>query len=472
MTTPTVGSSRFFAYMLTAILIGGFVVTVPTSYAAEKSTKVLQRNAEIQVGSSTSRISLFTGTFKGGATIATADVNADGVDEYIVGAGPKGGPLVEVRAADGSLMSSFYAFDKKLRTGITVAAGNVDGNGATQIVVAQQAGGTSEVRVFTWQGTLERKFNAFEANYVGGMNVAIAAGHNNSGGYIIVGSGFGRENEVRAYTASGSQVISSISPFGTKSGNGVTVAGGWSDTYNQHVIVVGGSQGDKPLVQVYGLLSEKKLGEWLAYDKNVKTGINVAFRADRIATGPSLGGGPDMRMYSMTGTLLSSTLVFENNFRGGVRVAVSSMSGSLIPVAVPTSQSGTGNGAGKRIVVSLSKQTLTMYENGSIVSLRRVSTGKWSTPTPPGTYRTYNKITSAYSKAYGLYMEYWMAFTPDGSMGLHSLPYWKLKNGGRLYEGAAHIGTPVSHGCIRQTLAEAKSLYDWAPVGTPVVIEK
>jgi lipoprotein-anchoring transpeptidase ErfK/SrfK len=179
-----------------------------------------------------------------------------------------------------------------------------------------------------------------------------------------------------------------------------------------------------------------------------------------------------MRIYTVNGTLISSTLVFEDTFRGGIRVAVSSMSGSLVPVAVPTSQPGTGNGAGKKIVVSLSKQTLTMYENGSLVSLRRVSTGKWSTPTPPGSYRTYNKITSAYSKAYGLYMEYWMAFTADGSMGLHSLPYWKQKNGGRLYEGAAHIGTPVSHGCIRQTLAEAKSLYEWAPIGTPVIIEK
>jgi lipoprotein-anchoring transpeptidase ErfK/SrfK len=123
-------------------------------------------------------------------------------------------------------------------------------------------------------------------------------------------------------------------------------------------------------------------------------------------------------------------------------------------------------------VVDLSDQTLTMYKNNQPISTRRVSTGKWSTPTPIGTYKTRSKAAVAYSKPYKLYMEWWMAFTPDGKYGLHSLPYWKLKNGGKLYEGAAHIGTPVSHGCIRQTLVEAKSLYDWAPIGTPVIIQK
>ncbi len=481
-TMPHVGHQRIFSYVffLTA-LVGVAFFVAPKTFAATTAKKVTTpavvvpvtrtRAPELRIGSSAARIPILVPKFKGGATVAVADVNGDGVDEYVIGAGPNGGPIVEVYTADGTMLSQFYAFDKKIKSGVTVAAGQIDGNGSTQIVVATQAGGNAEVRVFNVSGTLLRKFNAFESGYTGGMNIGIISGRNGSGGYIIVGSGFGREDEVRVYTASGSKVVQSISPFGKLSGNGVTVAGGWSDTFAQNVVIVGASQGDQPVVQVWGMTSKTKLAQWLAYDAKVKTGINVAFRNDRVITGPSLGGGPDARMFDMHGTLQSSTVMFENLFRGGIRVAGTVIAGVLIPVAVPTSQPGVGSGA-KKIVVSLSKQTLTMYENGQIVSIRRVSTGKWSTPTPPGIYKTYNKIPNAYSKAYGLYMEWWMAFQPDGSMGLHALPYWKLKDGGKLYEGAAHIGTPVSHGCIRQTLTDAKSLYDWAPIGTPVVIEK
>jgi lipoprotein-anchoring transpeptidase ErfK/SrfK len=158
-------------------------------------------------------------------------------------------------------------------------------------------------------------------------------------------------------------------------------------------------------------------------------------------------------------------------YRGGLNVGLTQLAGALTPVAVPTTAPTTAAGSGKKIVVSLSKQTMTLFEKGRTVSVRKISSGKWSTPTPVGEFKVKNKISVAYSRAYGLYMENWMAFSADGRYGLHSLPYWKLKDGGKLYEGAAHIGTPVSHGCVRQTLADSKTLFDWTPVGTPVTIQ-
>ncbi len=113
-----------------------------------------------------------------------------------------------------------------------------------------------------------------------------------------------------------------------------------------------------------------------------------------------------------------------------------------------------------------------MYEFGALVGVHTISSGLWSMPTPTGTFKTKNKIATAYSKPYNLYMEWWMAITPDGKYGLHSLPYWKTASGGKRYEGASHLGTPVSHGCIRQSYADAKKLYDWAPIGTPISVTK
>ncbi|MBI3261491.1 L,D-transpeptidase/peptidoglycan binding protein [Candidatus Berkelbacteria bacterium] len=122
---------------------------------------------------------------------------------------------------------------------------------------------------------------------------------------------------------------------------------------------------------------------------------------------------------------------------------------------------------GKYIEVNLTTQTLYQFEGQNLIASRRVSTGKWSTPTPIGSFNINNKVGRAYSKRYNLYMPYWMAFN-GSSYGMHELPEWP---GGRK-EGESHLGTPVSHGCIRLGVGEAQQVYDWVDVGTPVVIRK
>ena len=63
-------------------------------------------------------------------------------------------------------------------------------------------------------------------------------------------------------------------------------------------------------------------------------------------------------------------------------------------------------------------------------------------------------------------MPYWMAFDNRG-YGLHELPEWP----GGYKEGASHLGHRVSHGCVRLGVGAAKKLYDWAEVGTLVIVQ-
>jgi hypothetical protein len=65
-----------------------------------------------------------------------------------------------------------------------------------------------------------------------------------------------------------------------------------------------------------------------------------------------------------------------------------------------------------------------------------------------------------------------MAFTPNEAFGLHGLPYLGRAAEDSAYwrEARAHIGIPVSHGCIRFLPEEAAEIYEWADVGTPVFI--
>lgn len=129
---------------------------------------------------------------------------------------------------------------------------------------------------------------------------------------------------------------------------------------------------------------------------------------------------------------------------------------------------------GKYLEVNLKEQTLYQWEGTNLVASYPVSTGKWSSPTPEGVLYIKNHISYAYSRKYDLYMPWWLglAFNPDGSnyqgYGIHELPEWR---GGRK-EGQAHLGTPVSHGCIRLGIGPAQAIYDWAEEGMPAYIHK
>lgn len=123
--------------------------------------------------------------------------------------------------------------------------------------------------------------------------------------------------------------------------------------------------------------------------------------------------------------------------------------------------------AGKYIDINLTMQKMCLFDGGTLVNTYGVSTGKWSTPTPEGTFAIQNKMNPAYSQPYDLWMPYWSAITPDGQYGIHGLPYR-----GNWIEGQGHIGTPVSHGCIRLGAGNDAFVYDWAIIGTPVYIHK
>ncbi len=90
----------------------------------------------------------FGAGFGGGISVAGGDVDANGKDEVIVGAGPGGGPLVRVLNQRGaSVTPNFYMYPSNFRGGVNVAAGDVNKDGEAEIIGAPASGGGPNFRI-------------------------------------------------------------------------------------------------------------------------------------------------------------------------------------------------------------------------------------------------------------------------------------------------------------------------------------
>jgi lipoprotein-anchoring transpeptidase ErfK/SrfK len=140
----------------------------------------------------------------------------------------------------------------------------------------------------------------------------------------------------------------------------------------------------------------------------------------------------------------------------GQRLRIAASSGGAAPAPVSR----------KRIVVDLSAQRMYVYQNGKLLWNWLVSTGRPGQATVVGHYKVLNKLPNAYAYTWGLQMPHWLGIYWAGSLqnGIHALPI--QGNGQRLWAG--YLGRPVSYGCVILGTKNAKTLYNWASVGTPV----
>jgi hypothetical protein len=113
--------------------------------------------------------------FTGGVTVAAAKIFEANPAFVITGAGPGGGPHVKVFAANAPQLplQSFFAFDSAFRGGVTVAAGDTDGDGVADIIVGAGPGGFPQVRSFSFfDGAIGVDFPAYNPAFRGGVTVA------------------------------------------------------------------------------------------------------------------------------------------------------------------------------------------------------------------------------------------------------------------------------------------------------------
>ena len=109
--------------------------------------------------------------------MAAGDINGDGRTDIVTGAGPGEGPQVRVfSGVDLGLLASFNAYDPGFSGGVHVAAGDVDGDGRTDLITGSGQGGPPHVRVLRGADLHElASFYAFDTG-TGGVSVGSTGG--------------------------------------------------------------------------------------------------------------------------------------------------------------------------------------------------------------------------------------------------------------------------------------------------------
>ena len=119
----------------------------------------------------------------------------------------------------------------------------------------------------------------------------------------------------------------------------------------------------------------------------------------------------------------------------------------------------------KEIHVFVDEQVLVALENGEEVYNFDIVTGREEKETSAGSFKIFRKHEKYTSKTYGSEMPYTMFFTADGK-AIHGTHMSTLRS----YLHSYVTESVGSEGCVGLTDDNAQALFEWAPVGTPVIV--
>lgn len=270
----------------------------------------------------------FEPRFTGGVRVAQGDVTGDGVPDIVTAAGSGGGPRVTVfDGATGAAVRTFFAFEPTFTGGTQVAAGDVDGDGLADIITGAGVGGAPRVVVFSGKdGSVLRSFFAYDSSFRNGVSVGAGDVDGDGLAEVVAGAGAGGGPAVSVFDGTTGQSLSAFFAFASSARGGVNVAAGDLDGDGKcEVIAIPAAGGSA--VGVFDSAGKQR-STFAAFDPAFTGGARVAAtdldgdgKAD-ILLGPGAGGGPDVRVRGEGGEERGRGLfAFEPTFHGGVYVA-------------------------------------------------------------------------------------------------------------------------------------------------------
>jgi aspartate 1-decarboxylase len=126
---------------------------------------------------------------------------------------------------------------------------------------------------------------------------------------------------------------------------------------------------------------------------------------------------------------------------------------------------------GKAILVKKGEQKMFIYQDGQLLRSTSITTGRIGWPTDTGTFSILTKERSRRLKGSGqgatwdVFVNYWMLFNAGDEEGIHDAPWRNGIFGNPLTESNG------SRGCVNTPDDTIAWLFDWANIGTPVIVQ-
>ncbi|MDD5040287.1 MAG: DUF1416 domain-containing protein [Patescibacteria group bacterium] len=257
-----------------------------------------------------------------------------------------GGPQVTAWDGEGNMMLNFFAYASTLRIGVQALAGDVDGDGENEIIVAPGAGAGPQIRIFNLRGQLESQFFAFATNIRTGVILAVADVNGDGVDEIITTTMAGAGPQVRVFNAAG-EVVSQFFAYATSFRGGVQLATGDVDGDGIEEIITIPQQASAPHVRVFDY-DGTVVSQFFAYASTIRgsyhlsTGdVNADGVADVIVT-PGPGLGPQVAMFTGSGELIGRFFAYATTFRGGMHASVGDVNGDGANEIVASPESNAG----------------------------------------------------------------------------------------------------------------------------------
>jgi len=257
-----------------------------------------------------------TTNYKAGFRVATGDVTGDGVVDVVYSTTL--GSTVGV--IDGQSLTvlpgrRFSAFSPNYTRPVNLAISDVDGDGIGDIAVAPASTGTSPlVRAFSGaNGSLLFSRLAYASNFTGGVSIAAGDLTGDGRAELICAPLSGNAARVVAFDVSTGIQVRNFTVAGAGSTNGFSIAAADLNNDKRADIVLGALAGSSKVTVVDGQ-SRRTLGSFSAFG-NATTGARVAAIADfnndgiaDILVGAGANGNGQVRRYSGATRQLIDTL--------------------------------------------------------------------------------------------------------------------------------------------------------------------
>ncbi|MBU0707416.1 FG-GAP repeat protein [Patescibacteria group bacterium] len=260
-----------------------------------------------------------------GINLTAADVDGDGTADIIASPMEGAGPQVRIFDAEGNVKNQFFAYAESYRGGLTVATGDVDGDGTNELVVAPASNAGPQIRVLKSDGTAVSQFFAYAESVRGGYNIATGDIDGDGVADIVVSPKAGLGPQVAIYNGSGTQINRYFVYADTFRG-GVNASVGDVDGDGDNDVVASPISNAGPQIRVFDGASGTVLSQFWAYSSTLR-GNFTSFVADlngdgttEIVTGPGTGMGPQVRTFDQDGNALSQFFSHHTGFRGGINI--------------------------------------------------------------------------------------------------------------------------------------------------------